>query len=552
MTSPWWKNGIIYQIYPRSFADSSGDGIGDLNGITAHLDYLSELGVDAVWLSPIYPSPDVDFGYDVSDYCAIDPKYGTLEDFDRLVAAAQERGIHIILDLVLNHTSDQHPWFVQSRSSRDNPYRDWFIWADPKPGGAPPNNWQAVFGGPGWELDPATGQYYFHMFTKEQPDVNWRNPAVRQAMLDVFRFWMERGVDGFRLDVFNVYFKDAALRDNPVRFPLPFAPFFGQEHRYDVSQPEMIPLLQELRALLDSCSTPGREKYAVGETFMANPAQVADYTGPDRLHAAFNFDFSGGNLLFPFLDWSASRFAAAIQRWEHAQGPGSWPNYVINNHDLARSATRYRPPFGAVEDDARMKIAAALLLTLRGTPFIYYGEEIGMRDIPIRSREEVLDPVGKRFWPFMKGRDGCRSPMQWDAVPGAGFTGADARPWLPLNADYLTRNVTAQRADTNSLYNFYRRLIALRRASPALQEGMLQPLTFGTRHLFAYLRQTNEKTVLVALNFSSRRKRLVLGSQLSREKFRFLLSSRRDTLPAIRSGMLALEPYEALVLEVSS
>ncbi|MBE0696048.1 MAG: hypothetical protein IH586_03910 [Anaerolineaceae bacterium] len=230
MISPWWKTGIIYQIYPRSFADSNGDGIGDLNGIIARLDYLSDLGVDALWLSPIYPSPDVDFGYDISDYCAIDPKFGTLADFDRLVEGARARGMHIILDMVLNHTSDQHPWFTQSRSSRDNPFRDWYLWADPKPGGKSPNNWQSVFGGSGWELDSTTGQYYFHMFTKEQPDVNWRNPAVRHALLDVFRFWLERGVDGFRLDVFNVYFKDKGLRSNPLLFPLPLFSFFSQQH----------------------------------------------------------------------------------------------------------------------------------------------------------------------------------------------------------------------------------------------------------------------------------------------------------------------------------
>jgi len=551
VTSPWWKRGIIYQIYPRSFADSNGDGIGDLNGITAHMDYLAELGVDAIWLSPVYPSPDVDFGYDVSDYCAIDPKFGVMDDFDRLVTCAQERGIHVILDLVLNHTSDQHTWFLQSRSSRDNPYRDWYIWADPKPGGGPPNNWQSVFGGSGWELDPVTGQYYFHMFTKEQPDVNWRNPAVHNAMLDVFRFWMERGVDGFRLDVFNVYFKDAALRDNPLIFPLPVAPFFGQKHLYDISQPEMIPLLQELRALLDAYSTPGHERYMVGETFQANPAQVASYIGPDRLNAAFNFDFRGSNVLFPAMDWSARRFSTAIQRWEHALGADSWPNYFLNNHDSVRSATNYRSPFIAIEDDARMKVAAGLLLTLRGTPFLYYGEEIGMRDIPIRSREEVLDPVGKTFWPFMKGRDGCRSPMQWDDSPGAGFSSAEARPWLPIHANAATRNVAAQRDDPQSLLNFYRRLISLRRAMPALQDGMFQMLTFGTRYLLAYLRQTGEQTVLVALNFSARSKRLVLGGQLARAEMRLLLSSHRETLPPLRGGLLALEPYEALVIEIT-
>jgi alpha-glucosidase len=546
----WYKNGIIYQIYPRSFADSNGDGIGDLNGITARLGYLADLGVDAIWLSPIFPSPDVDFGYDVAEYCDIDPKFGTLEDFDRLVECARALGIHIILDLVLNHTSDQHPWFLQSRSSRENPRRDWYLWADPKPGGEPPNNWQAVFGGPSWELDPATGQYYFHMFTKEQPDVNWRNPAVRGAMLDVFRFWMERGVDGFRLDVFNVYFKDQALGDNPVTFPLPRFGFFGQRHVHDISQPEMIPLLQELRALLDSYSTPGRERYVVGETFFSSPEQAAAYTGPDRLHAAFNFQIMGTNRLFPAMDWSARRFISEIERWEYASGTESWPNAVLNNHDQVRSTTRYRSIFQALEDDARAKVAAALLLTLRGTPFLYYGEEIGMRDIPVGSRADVLDPVGKTFWPLMKGRDGCRSPMQWDASPGAGFTREGVRPWLPLHPDAAARNVAALSADPRSLLNFYRELIGVRRASLALQEGMFQSLTFGTRYLAAYLRQTGEQAVLVALNFSGRRKRLVLGGLLSRGKFRLLLSTHRSETPVVRGGLLPMEPYEATLLEV--
>ncbi len=550
MDSPWWKSGVIYQIYPRSFADSNDDGIGDLNGIISRLDYIAGLGVDAIWLSPIYPSPDVDFGYDVADYCNVDPKFGTLADFDRLVEGVRARGMHIVMDLVLNHTSDRHPWFLESRLSRDNPKRNWYLWADPKPGGGPPNNWQAVFGGPGWELDSTTGQYYFHMFTKEQPDVNWHNPEVRQAMLDVFRFWMERGVDGFRLDVFNVYFKDKELRDNPVIFPLPRFGFFGQRHLYDYSQPEMIPLLQELRTLLDSYSTPGKERYAVGDTFNSDPAQTAAYIGPDRLHAAFNFDFLGSNRLFPALDWSAMRFATEVERWEYMLGAESWPNYVLNNHDQVRSVTRYHSAFQNVEDDSRAKVAAALLLTLRGTPFLYYGEEIGMRDIPIRSRADVLDPVGKTFWPLMKGRDGCRAPMQWKAFPGAGFSSDGARPWLPIHPDHITRNVAVQDSDSHSLLNFYRDLIARRRAFPALREGMFQPLTFGTRYLMAYLRQTGEQTVLVALNFSGRRKKLVLGGHLSRAKLCLLLSSHRKEAPSIRGGLLPLEPYEAALFEV--
>ncbi|HZW03594.1 MAG TPA: alpha-glucosidase, partial [Anaerolineaceae bacterium] len=372
----WWRDGIIYQIYPRSFADSNADGIGDLNGITARLDYLQDLGIDAIWLSPINPSPDVDFGYDVADYLDIDPKFGTMADFDRLLAEAHGREIRIVLDLVLNHTSDRHPWFQQARSGRDNPYRDWYIWSDPAPGGSPPNNWASRFGGSGWELDPATGQYYFHMFYKEQPDLNFRNPAVRQAVLDVFRFWLEKGVDGFRLDVFNVYYKDADFRPNPARIGL--IGWDRQFHRYDYDQPEMLPMLADIRALLDSYP----ERYAVGETFEASPAQAAAYTGADRLHATFNFRFTG-------CPWQPRCFLKAVQDWESALSVDDWPNYVLNNHDVPRSATR----FGAGENDERLKVAATMLLTLRGTPFLYYGEEIGMRDISL-PRAEILDPVG--------------------------------------------------------------------------------------------------------------------------------------------------------------
>jgi alpha-glucosidase len=532
---------LIYQIYPRSFADSNADGIGDLNGITSRLDYLAGLGVDALWLSPIYPSPDVDFGYDVSDYTGVDPRFGTLDDFDRLVQQARQRGIGIILDLVLNHTSDQHPWFLESRSNRSNPKRDWFLWRDPAPGGGPPNNWQSVFGGSGWALDPATGQYYFHMFYKEQPDVNWHNPAVRQAMLDVFRFWLDRGVDGFRLDVFNVYFKDAQFRSNPRVLGLPFYGFSRQKHIYDCDRPEMLPLLREIRALVDRYqAADGRPRYVVGETFLSGADKSAAYCGADLLHAAFNFEFLSARP-------RPRDILQRIRRWEQALGDVVWPNYVLSNHDVRRLASRWARA-GRPEEDARLKLAAALLLTLRGTPYLYYGEEIGMRDIPIRRREDVLDPIGKRFWPLMKGRDGCRSPMQWDASPNAGFTTAGARPWLPLHENFLQRNVAAQQQDPASLWNFFQRLIALRRELPALQKGMFQPLTEDTRYLLAYLRQTGSQMVLVALNFSGRRQRLVLGSHLARQRWKLLLSSHRETLAEQPGSMLRLEPFEAILL----
>lgn len=478
----WWKNGIIYQIYPRSFSDSNGDGIGDLNGITARLDYLADLGIDAIWLSPINTSPDKDFGYDISNYEDIDPKYGTLADFDRMVAEAHKRGIRVVMDGVFNHTSDQHPWFVESRKSKDNPYRNWYLWRPGRNGGKP-NNWQSIFGGDGWQFDQATGEYYFHMFVKEQPDLNWRNPAVPRAILEAVRFWLDRGVDGFRLDVFNAYFKHPDLPDNPPKLGL--RGFDRQHHIYDTSQPEMMPFLADLRALLDLYP----ERYAVGETFLASPEQTAAYMGDRALHAAFNFDF----LQRPF---SAAGFARAIQSWSEALGPLRWPNNVLNNHDNPRTTTRYH--FDAA--DRRSRLAALMLLTLRGTPFLYYGEEIGMRDISV-SRAEILDPVGKKFWPFHKGRDGCRSPMQWNASPYAGFS--TAKPWLKVHPEYPTRNVEAQQAAGDSLLHFYRQVIHLRKESPALHSGEQALIDALPEKILGYQRSFADNKYVILLNFGA-------------------------------------------------
>jgi alpha-glucosidase len=524
----WWRDGIIYQIYPRSFADSDQDGLGDLSGICNRLDYLSDLGVDAIWLSPIYPSPDVDFGYDVSNYTAVDPRFGTLEDFEVLVTEAHRRGIRVVMDMVLNHTSDQHSWFQASRQSRQDPKRDWYLWRDPAPGGGPPNNWQSVFGGSAWEFDPASGQYYYHMFYKEQPDLNWRNEEVRQAIMQVFRFWADRGVDGFRLDVFNVFYKHAEFPSNPAK--LGIRGFDRQQHLYDVDQPEMMGFCRDLRSLLDSY----KERYAVGETFLSSPEKAALYTGPELLHAAFDFTFLENR-------WHPQGFLNSIQRWENAVPDDSWPTYVLGNHDVRRIATRY----GRGESDERLKVAAAMLLTLRGTPFVYYGDEIGMRDIPIR-RSQILDPIGKRYWPFYAGRDGCRAPMQWDASTHAGFS--SRQPWLPVHENYSFRNVAEQLADPHSLFNFYRRLIALRRELPVLRQGMFMPITYGPQSILAYLRKTPDDTVLVALNFSRRPLRLALGNELARSNWQLLLSSRRDQIDPVRAGLLSLQGEEAVIL----
>ena len=517
----WWRDGIIYQIYPRSFADSNNDGIGDLPGITNKLDYLDDLGVDAIWLSPIYPSPDVDFGYDVADYTGIDPKFGTMADFEKLVREAKKRNIHVIMDLVLNHTSDQHPWFIASKESEENPYHDWYLWLYPKSDGEPPNNWAAIFGGSGWEYDPELGQYYYHMFYKEQPDLNWRNPDVHQAMLDVFRFWLGKGVDGFRLDVFNAYFKDAAFRDNPPK--LGIRAFDRQQHIHDASQPEMYPLLGEIRTILDE-HTGG---YVVGETFLADTAQTATYCGKDKLHAAFNFEFAENR-------WHPKRFLDSAQKWYAALEEDAWPNNFLSNHDMIRAASRYC--FG--EDDRRAKVALAMLLTFKGTPFIYYGEEIGMRDIPIRKKSDVLDPIGKTFWPLHKGRDGCRAPMQWTAGKNAGFS--DAKPWLPVNQDYLERNVVNQAAQPDSLLLFFKALAALRKSEPALQSGDFKALTEDPHTYLAFERSLDDDRLVVLLNFSSRE----VQADLPEGQWQAIFGSNDQF-----ENQMDLAPYQVIILK---
>jgi alpha-glucosidase len=525
----WWRDGIVYQIYPRSFADSTKDGLGDLPGITSKLDYLADLGMDAIWLSPIYPSPDKDFGYDVSNYVDIDPRFGSLADFDLLLSEAHRRDIRIILDLVLNHTSDEHSWFLESRSSRDNPKADWYLWSLPQPSGRLPNNWQSVFGGPAWTYVPERDQYYFHMFDPGQPDLNWRHPEVRAAVLDSVRFWLERGVDGFRLDVFNVYFKDEQLRDNPRK--LGARPFDRQLHIYDCDQPEMVALLQELRNLLDEYP----ERYAVGETFISTKDKISLYCGVDRLHAAFNFEFTWSK-------FNPASYARHILAWEDLYAKhGIWPNYVLGNHDVSRMASRHTRS----EQDRRLKLLMAMLLTLRGTPYLYYGEEIGMRNITLR-RDQIMDPPGKKFWPLYKGRDGYRSPMQWDDSQYAGFSFAE--PWLPVHPNYRARNVEAQLADPESLLNFTKKLIEVRREQEALQHGDFQLLTTQPTDSLAYLRMDDERTFLVALNFKDRR---ISAPEIPAGNWKVKISTHREpgTAVAASGGVLQLAPYEALILE---
>ncbi len=522
----WWRDGVVYQIYPRSFQDSNGDGLGDLPGITSRLDYLQELGVSAIWLSPFYPSPDKDFGYDISDHCAVDARFGTLQDFDELARQSHARGIRIILDLVLNHTSDHHPWFLEARSSRDNPRRDWYIWRDK------PNNWASYFGGKAWKYDPLTGQYFLHLFTQGQPDLNWRNPDVRQAQLDVVRFWLERGVDGFRLDVFNTYFKDADLRDNPAR--LGISTVLTQVQKYSLDQPEMLPLLVEFRSILDAQP----ERYSVGETEHANAQKAASYCGPDRLHAAFSFELVGFGGLG--VRWNPSWIKKRFQERERAfSKPGLWPTTVTGNHDVKRPATR----FSRSENDAGAKIAMFLLLTLRGTPFLYYGDEIGMRDLVLR-REQVMDPVGKAYWPFMKGRDGCRSPMQWDGSPQAGFS--QVEPWLMVHPDYIQRNVSSQRHAPDSIFNLTKTLIALRKQTPALLHGSLVFSATGLPGALVYIREIPGRRILCLANFKGKPLKLNISSFGS---FNHFLFSTHPNRSALDGPVLTLRPYEACLLQ---
>ncbi|RAI44164.1 alpha-amylase family glycosyl hydrolase [Rhodoplanes roseus] len=478
--APWWQTAVLYQIYPRSFQDSNGDGIGDLRGILQRLPHLVSLGVDALWLSPIYPSPMADFGYDISDYTGVDPIFGTMEDFDALLEAAHSHGIKVLLDLVPNHTSDRHPWFEESRTSRTNPKRDWYIWHDPAPDGGPPTNWLSEFGGSAWEFDPATGQYYYHAFLNAQPDLNWRNPAVRAAVYDVMRFWLRRGVDGFRVDVIWHLIKDDQFRDNPgnPEWHPGRPPVESVVPIFTADRPEVHHVIAEMRRVIEEFD----ERVLIGEIYLPI----------ERLVTYYGADLSGAHLPFNFAllnaPWNARRIAQLVDEYENALPSGGWPNWVLGNHDRPRVASR-------VGRD-QVRIAAMLLLTLRGTPTLYYGEEIGMADVAIPP-DRVRDPFEKNVPGIGVGRDGCRTPMQWEEGPTAGFSSAE--PWLPLAADSTVENVANQTGDPGSLLNLYRRLIAVRRTRPALSRGSYEPVA-ASGDLIVYVRSLDNDRVMVVLN----------------------------------------------------
>ncbi len=537
LATDWWRTGVVYQVYPRSFADSDGDGMGDLPGIMARLNHLrgdpGSLGVDAIWLSPIYPSPGRDLGYDVSDHEAVDPLFGSMVDFERLVEEAHRRGLRVILDLVMNHTSDEHPWFVESRAGRDGPYSDHYIWRDPngttrrgRP--RPPNNWVSCFGGSAWAWEPRRRQFYLHTFLPQQPDLNWRNPEVRAAQLRMVRGWLDRGVDGFRLDVFNAFLKHPDLPSNPRR-PGGRRPWDRQLHVYDKDQPELDELLAEFRAIVDE--RPGR--MSVGELFEGDPRLAASYWAPR--HLVFDFQLMEQ-------PWSAGAFARAIDEREAAFGD-RWPTVVLSNHDNSRHVSRYRR---AGDEDAVARAAALILLTLRGTPFLYYGEEIGMPDIRV-PRAEALDPPARRRGFAWWNRDQARAPMPWTDEPDGAFS--RARPWLPMPRDAAARNVAHQAADEASVLAFYRRLIGARRGLPAVLDGAMRRVEAGNADVLAFVRWVPEQAVLVVVNFASRNVTARIETGRRGAQWRRLVGTHDPIGDPVADGAdLHLRPLEGLVL----
>ena len=520
----WWQEGVIYQVYPRSFQDSDGDGVGDLDGILRRLDYLRWLGVDALWISPIFPSPMADFGYDVADYCGVHPLFGTMEDFDRLLDACHARGLKLLLDFVPNHTSDRHPWFEESRASRDSPKRDWYLWHDPAPDGGPPNNWLSVFGGSAWAFDDATGQYYHHAFLKEQPDLNWRNPQVRTAMYDAMRFWLDKGVDGFRIDVLWHLVKDERFRDNPKNPDFdPDEPAYDSLlPAYSTDQPEVHDIAEQMRAVADAYDPP---RVLIGEVYLPIEQLVAYYgRGSNRgVHLPFNFQL----ITSP---WDAREIDRAINEYEGALPDGAWPNWVLGNHDQSRVAGRVGPE--------QARVAAVLLLTLRGTPTLYYGDELGMSDVAVPAGQ-MQDPQGTRQG-LQFSRDPARTPMPWDASPNAGFS--DAEPWLPLHDDFESRNVANQQDDPGSILTLYRRLLALRRERRALAVGDYTPVE-AAGDVIAYVREHDGERLLVALNLGREPQAVDLEAYAGT----VLLGTDADREGEPVGGRLALQPNEALV-----
>jgi alpha-glucosidase len=523
----WWQTAVFYQIYPRSFQDTDGDGIGDLQGIMDRLDYFVELGIDALWISPIYPSPMADFGYDVSDYCDIHPMFGDLETFDRLLEAAHARSLKLILDFVPNHSSDQHPWFLESRSSRDNPKRDWYVWKDAKNDGPPPNNWESEFGGSAWEWDEKTQQYYLHTFVREQPDLNWRNSVVVTAMHNALRFWLDRGIDGFRVDAIHFLMKDPGFPDNPPAAPDSFRAKWGLalEPIYTIHQPETFQQVRLMRNVLDEYE----DRVHIGETLTEDFSELIPYYGEslDCYDIPFNFTAT-------HTPWDPTQMRELAENYYKVIPPGGWPNFVFGNHDRHRLATRY--------GTENHRSAGLLLLTLWGIPTMYYGDEIGMTDVFI-PLEQRVDPWGINKPDLDLGRDPERTPMQWDSSPNAGFT--TGKPWLPVADNFKQVNVAAQSADPHSTLSFYKQLLRLRRDLPALHNGSITFIDDLAKDVLAYIREAAGQRLFIAINFSAQVKEIDISQFTSKSKT--LLS----TNYTIHEGTaLTLRPHEGILLQI--
>ncbi len=531
----WWKKAVIYQIYPRSFKDTTGNGVGDLAGITQQVPYLADtLGIDAIWISPFFTSPMKDFGYDVANYRDIDPLFGTMTDFEILLESIHKANLKLIIDLVPNHSSDQHPWFLESRSSRTNPKRNWYVWEDARKDGSPPNNWLSVFGGSAWEWDQETGQYYLHSFLKEQPDLNWRNPEVQKAFFGEVRFWLERGVDGFRIDVAHYLMKDPLMRDNPLNpsgsksIHKSLGEYDTQIHLYDKGHPDIHRIYRDFRKLLDEYSK-NQPRMSMGEIHIFNLEDWVLYYGEDldEIHFPINFSLLGA-------DWQADPIQKLVDDLEASLPPDAWPNYVLANHDDQRIFSRYG------KDHARS--AAMLLLTLRGTPVLYYGDEIGMKDVDIPP-EQCLDPAGIRQ--EGQGQDSNRTPMQWSDETWAGFSPPQAqKTWLPIAEDYKEINVKYQMKDPDSMLSYYRNLLEIRKQHPALQIGDYQKLTETPDGCYMYLRQDEEEQLLIAINFTDREK--ILKTPLLNNGSLLLSSQTGRDVPV--SSPFTLLPNESILV----
>ena len=537
LSENWWESAVFYQIYPRSFKDSNNDGIGDLGGVIEKLDHLNDgkgggLGIDAIWFSPFFPSPQADFGYDVSDYCNIDSDYGTLEDFDQLVEESHRRGIKIILDLVLNHSSDQHKWFQESRKNKTNSKVDWYVWADPKPDGSPPNNWLAVFGGAAWTFEPLRGQYYLHNFLPEQPDFNWYNPAVREVLADVVRFWMKRGADGFRLDTANYYAYDRQLRDNPKRPENSELMEDGQEAnplsqyitKYSKDRPENLEFIHFLRKIFNEKGAVSIGEIGSAEGLESTLKLGTDYVKKGKgLHLAYTFSMLNKNM-------SAEYLEHVLRVTEESIGDG-WPCWSLSNHDCMRMISRF-DCFG--ERDGFQQMMLLLLLSLRGTPIIYYGEEVDMQEYEI-TKDELRDPQGIRFWPDIKGRDGCRLPFPWDSkLTNQGFN-SGTKPWLPA---VNKLSLDQAKADSGSTFHVLQEMLQIRKKSPALQNGSYQKILLNG-DCFVFERNTAGETMLIAANFSAEEQSINLPYKVKKT----LTPKAYKRFCTLKNGLLTLPAF---------